>query len=103
MRMKLVWFALSLVATVAFCGEAAPALRYEPGEVALVGTIHKQTFPGRPNYEDIAKGDEPEVYWILRLKDPVDVIGAKDAEVDVTERAVREVQLVFGIISRKSY
>lgn len=101
--MRLVWFALSLVAPVVLCGGSAPALSYEPDEVTLVGTVRRETFPGRPNYEDITKGDELEVYWILQLRKPVDVIGAKDADIDVTECAVREVQLVFGVLSKKSY
>ena len=35
--------------------------------------IKNQTFPGPPNYKSVAKGDEPEDYWILTLDEPIDV------------------------------
>lgn len=38
----------------------AQCLEYEPSSVSLVGTIVRRTYPGRPNYESIKKGDEPE-------------------------------------------
>ena len=38
-------------------------------EVELVGIISRETFPGPPNYESGEKGDKPETYWILTLKE----------------------------------
>lgn len=67
-------------------------LNYEPEEVKLRGTIIRQTFPGRPNYESIRHGDEPETYWILRMKQPVCVSASTDWE---RESHVTNLQLVF--------
>ena len=33
--------------------------------VHLEGKIGSETFPGRPNYDSIKDGDEPETYWIF--------------------------------------
>jgi hypothetical protein len=35
-------------------------LSYAPASVTLTGALTSKTFPGRPNYESIEKGDEPE-------------------------------------------
>ena len=35
-------------------------LLYEPQIVSLAGTLRRKTFPGRPNYESVARGDEAE-------------------------------------------
>jgi len=43
----------------------AECMNYEPDAVSLTGKIIRKTFPGRPNYESIKAGDEPETYWIL--------------------------------------
>jgi hypothetical protein len=94
---------LGLFLLVALAAFGSPSLRYEPEEVTLRGVIRRQIFPGRPNYEDIAKGDEPEIYWILQLSTPVDVVGKKDSDVDVPECGARTLQLVFGVLGDKSY
>src|SRR4051812_46815684 len=94
-------FALFLLIAVAAYG--APTFHYEPEQVTLSGVIRRQVFPGRPNYEDVSKGDEPEVYWILELSTPMDVIRNTDADIDAMERGVRATQLVFGVLSSKSY
>lgn len=94
-------FGLLLLLTLTAFG--SPSVRYEPQEVTLQGVIRRQVFPGRPNYEDIAKGDEPEPYWILELSTPVDVVGEKDADLNITETGVCSIQLVFGVPGTKSY
>ena len=73
--------------------KTSPCLDYEPSRVELVGTIKRQTFPGRPNYESIAKCDEPEPYWILHVAKPFCV----NASEDWLEKEIRvsRVQLVF--------
>ena len=63
--------------------------------ITLKGTIEQKTFPGPPNYDDITKN--PENYWILKLRDPVDV--AKDPDSPAPDESqpqkdVREIQLV---------
>lgn len=37
--------------------------------VLLTGTVALKVFPGRPNYESIAKGDEPKWVWILSCEE----------------------------------
>ena len=69
-------------------------LKYEPAEVELAGTISKETFPGAPNYESVAKGDAPEDYWILNLDKPVDVAGLD--EMSPAETNLQKLQLVLG-------
>jgi hypothetical protein len=93
---------LGLFLLITLAAFSVPSLRYEPDEVTLRGVIRRQTFPGRPNYEDVAKGDEPEVYWILDLNTPMDVVG-KDDSFDVTESGVRSIQMIFGLLGKKSY
>lgn len=45
-------------------------LSYEPEKVRLGGFLFKKSFPGPPNYEDIKKGDEEEVYWLVKTHTP---------------------------------
>ena len=46
-------------------------LTYEPDTVSITGTLQRLTFPGRPNYESLAQGDEPETGFYLVLAQPV--------------------------------
>jgi len=67
--------------------------------VKLVGVIKNRTFPGPPNYKSVAKGDEPEDYWILTLDNPIDV--AEDPEYPVPDENrpqlnQRELQIDLG-------
>jgi hypothetical protein len=50
---------------------AAQCLPAEPTVVPLRGVLERVTFAGPPNYQDIAQGDRPETYFVLRLKSPV--------------------------------
>ena len=54
----------------------------EPNDekVELVGEVKTETFPGRPNYESIEKGDEPETVWILTIKNPICFNGIKEKQ-----------------------
>lgn len=45
-------------------------LNYEPERVQLEGQLYKKSFPGPPNYTDVRKGDEEEVYWLLKTTIP---------------------------------
>lgn len=49
---------------------AENCLNYEPQKVQLVGTLYRKSFPGPPNYEDIKKGDEEEIYWLIKTTNP---------------------------------
>ena len=39
--------------------------------VSLSGRLERHVYPGRPNYEDITRGDEPEPTFILVLDYPI--------------------------------
>jgi len=58
---------------------------------SLSGSLELQTFPGRPNYQDIKKGDEAEAGLYLKLDHPI-TIHFKDKidhkEVSLTEQIV---------------
>jgi hypothetical protein len=45
-------------------------LNYEPAKVQLEGLLYRKSFPGPPNYTDVKKGDEEEVYWLLKTTVP---------------------------------
>jgi hypothetical protein len=70
--------------------EAASCLRY--GRVTLTGTLVRQTYPGPPDYEDVTKGDEPRVIWVLLLETGICVVDP-DARYP-REHYQREIQLV---------
>ena len=75
-------------------------LKCSPAVVFLSGMIEAESFPGPPNYKDTAKGDAPEQYWILKLKDPVDVDkdpGYPAPDENKPSLNVRDVQLVLDV------
>ncbi len=68
-------------------------LDYEPQKVKLEGLLYKKSFPGPPNYQDIKKGDEEEIYWLIKTAKPFCV--NKSSYVEGDERhGLSEVQLV---------
>jgi hypothetical protein len=79
---------------IARCAWAAECLPYEPATVTLEGTMNRRVFPGPPNFESVASGDEKLMYWILRLKSPI-CVGSTEVtnEVDSFESRVLEVQI----------
>lgn len=84
------WFASLLYLSA----NAAECLRYEPDVVALAGLLHRATFPGKPNFESIANGDEPETGFYLTLKQPI--CTQQDSGPDRQgHESVKEVQLVL--------
>ena len=66
--------------------------RYEPFIDTLTGVIHRETFPGPPNYESIKDGDEIESYGILFLDQPIAV--QQGSEEDVAESNVSKTQII---------
>jgi Domain of unknown function (DUF4431) len=59
-------------------GASAPArpgadscYHYRPASVALTGRLIQRTLPGPPNYENIARGDRPQVVDLLILDAPI--------------------------------
>lgn len=71
-------------------------LSYESTTIILRGEISRKIFAGRPNFESIKKGDEPERYWILHLAKPICVNGTKDTPDDEPEKNVSDVQLILS-------
>ncbi len=43
--------------------------------IELKGTLTYKLFAGPPNYEDVRRGDRPEPSYILRLRNPICVVG----------------------------
>jgi hypothetical protein len=70
-------------------------LSYEPAVVRLRGTITPKTFPGRPNYESVEKGDEPENVWILNADIPLCTNKDSSDPNNLSEANIRELELVF--------
>lgn len=73
-------------------------LSYEPAVVRLRGTITQKTFPGRPNYESVEKGDEPENEWILNVDMPLCTNKANNDTSDpdhLSEANIGKLELVF--------
>ena len=79
------------------------SLSYEPTVVRVQGIIERDTFPGRPNYENIKTGDEMEIYWILNLKAPVCVKGTSGDDINESESNVTKIQLVLEPEQYKSF
>src|ERR1041384_7028204 len=79
--------------TVLCAAAAAHCLDYEPSVVVLSGTIVRQTFPGPPNYESVARGDSAERIWILRLARPI-CLNVAD-RYDIHESGQKQLQLVL--------
>lgn len=77
---------------------ASPVFHYKPSSVELVGSLEFQTFPGPPNYESIASGDQAEHAPYLKLDQPMDVVARKGDLIDnpVTEKNVKVIQLAIN-------
>jgi len=69
-------------------------LSYAPAAVTLVGALTSKTFPGRPNYESVEKGDEPETYWILSIAQPICTNQSQDGSHEAAHD-VSALQLLF--------
>jgi hypothetical protein len=91
---------LGLLLGVGLSSETKPSqgcFSYEPAVATLEGKISRQTFAGRPNFESIQSGDEPETYWVIRLSKSVCVNkGAEGTPDDLPEQGVSNVQLVLS-------
>lgn len=71
-----VMMTLSLYAALALCASGQMVLEYEPTRVTVTGMLEVVVFPGRPNYNDVNQGDEPQHILMLSLEHPVDVIAS---------------------------
>lgn len=87
--------ALLLLASAHGANAVASCYPYEPKSVTLSGVLIRKTFPGRPNYANLAKGDEPETYFLLRLSKPVCTVAPAGNGIDGPVSSVAQMQLVF--------
>ena len=70
-------------------------LKYEQTSVSLAGRLASKTLPGPPNYVSIARGDVPEIIYILHLDTPVCVLGNPSSRLNAKSHAgIKEIQLV---------
>ena len=75
---------------------AGQCLTFEPDTVRLSGTLTIGAFPGRPNYEDTVKGDEPEHPYILALASKICVRGDSTSDLNRDDQSdIQNVQLIF--------
>lgn len=75
---------------------APPCLKYEPEVVELKGKVKRVVFPGRPNYESVKAGDEPEPYYVLFLLKGVCVQGEPKNDINSeTEKDIKSMQLMI--------
>lgn len=70
-------------------------LQYAPAKVVLSGELERLTFPGRPNYESVAGGDEPETGFYLKLPQALCINGDKASADAYPQKDVRLIQLVL--------
>ncbi len=79
-----------LLLAAAAGGQQPTCLAYEADTVSLSGRLVRRVYPGRPNYESIRAGDEPDTVFVLRLRKPICLTqsGIYEAKSDV-----REIQL----------
>ncbi len=70
-------------------------LNYEPDVIQLEGELYSKSFPGPPNYQDIKKGDEEEIYWLIKTAKPFCVNKSSYVEGDELH-GLSEVQLVMS-------
>ena len=69
-------------------------LAYEPDTVALSGVLERRTYPGRPNYESVDRGDERETGFYLVVHPGLCVTRNLD-EINQPTAGVQLVQLVL--------
>jgi hypothetical protein len=63
--------------------------------VILFGKIVKQGFPTSPNYDSLNKSDKRDTCWVLTLEKNICIAGKKDNDIDVFEKDIKNVQLIF--------
>lgn len=68
---------------------------YEPEKVLIEGQLYKKSFPGPPNYKDVQKGDEEEVYWLLKTSVPF-CVNENERIWGEKQTNLSNVQLVIG-------
>ena len=73
----------------------ADCLPYEPATVTLAGKLERKTFPGRPNYESVAKGDEAETGYYLVLRSGICTVASSYSPEAEAKKNIRLIQIVL--------
>ena len=95
-------------ATVAMPSPSSPhppgpaCLRYEPDTVAIAGVLTRRTFPGRPNYESVKEGDEPETGFYLEAPLPVCTTASPDSAND-NNGSLHDIRLIQPVLDSAGY
>jgi hypothetical protein len=66
------------------------------GRVQLTGTLLRIVFPGPPNYESIARGDQAEPQFVIRLDKAVCVNASPNDDFAVFVSSIRDMMLVLN-------
>ncbi|HNJ77497.1 MAG: DUF4431 domain-containing protein [Rhodocyclaceae bacterium] len=95
-------FAIALALGAGTANSETACLEYSAAKVSITGTLKRLTFPGKPNFESIAQGDQAETGFYLSLKTPICTSGAIDEPDSYPQRNVSLVQLVLNDQQYKS-
>jgi hypothetical protein len=68
----------------------------------LTGKVIRKTFPGRPNYDSTAAGDESETVWVLHLAYPI-CLTEGEGGINEAEKGINTLQLVLSSDQYKVY
>jgi len=99
MRLLNILIASLLLHQLVAFAESASCLKYEPEVVTISGKLVRETFPGRPNYESIADGDEPETGFYLLPETPICTV----AENAINQTAFNDVKKIQLVLNEKQY
>jgi hypothetical protein len=68
-----------------------PCYVYDRDTVSLSGKTAWRVYAGRPNYESVKDGDQPDTVVVLQLSNTICLVASPDHD---AEKDVREVQLI---------
>lgn len=85
---------ISILLLLSFETQAADScLNYAPKTVVISGMLEEKTFPGPPNYESVAHGDEAETGFYLKLNNPICTVGEASSPDAYPQERVAIIQL----------
>jgi hypothetical protein len=95
MKMRIFIVFVTFVAVIGSTSGEATCLSYA-GRIFVSGVLKRAVSPGPPDYTSIARGDAPEIYYVLEFQPPTCV----DADPTDNEKAaiknLRQMQLVLS-------
>ncbi|VAX16322.1 hypothetical protein MNBD_NITROSPINAE04-1724 [hydrothermal vent metagenome] len=89
---------MAIIPSTAFAdAKNSKCLEYEPKTVRVSGVIRPQIFAGPPEFSNVEEGDEPLLYWILHLDEPICVNESPMAPViNFAERNIKNLHLIVS-------